>query len=306
MTTSDISQTTLPKLAVNTFVWCSPLTPEWLDQLVPKISAWGFEAIELPLESIGDWDSEATGQLLRDYALEPVICAVMPPGRDLIACPGSVREETQDYLRSCVEAAITVGSTRVVGPMYAAVGRTWRMEAAERTAAMGELREALRPIADYAGDRGVVLGVEPLNRYETSVLNTTAQALDLIEGLPVESVGLNLDVYHMNIEEKSTPAALREAGERLMHLQVCGNDRGTPGEDHLDWEGIREALADINYSGVLGIESFTADNKTIATAASIWRPLARTQDAIAEDGIAFLRPWMAAWPSIEVASETNR
>jgi D-psicose/D-tagatose/L-ribulose 3-epimerase len=271
------------------------LNPEWLNRLVPAISGWGFEAIELPLEEIGDWDTPEVGRLLADHSLEPIVCAVMPPGRNLIACSDDERERTSAYLKSCVDAAVTIGSNRVVGPMYAAVGRTWRMDADERALSTRDLREALRPVADHAGERGVTLGIEPLNRYETSVLNTTDQVLDLIDGLPSESVGLNLDVYHMNIEEKDPPGAVRAAGDRLVHLQVCGNDRGTPGEDHLDWTALGSALADVGYDGVLGIESFTADNKTIATAASIWRPLAESQDALATDGLAFLRTWRETW-----------
>jgi D-psicose/D-tagatose/L-ribulose 3-epimerase len=72
-------------------------------------------------------------------------------------------------------------------------------------------------------------------------------------------------------------------------MQVCGNDRGAPGDDHIDWAGIREALRDVRYSGPLCIESFTAENRTIATAAAIWRPLAVSQDRLATDGLAFLR-----------------
>ena len=284
-----------PTLGVNTFVWCSPLDPKWLDRLVPRIAAWGFEAIELPLESIGDWDSPETGELLARHGLEPVLCAVMPPGRNLIACSDEERDRTQAYLASCIDAARTIGATRVVGPMYAAVGRTWRMSTGIRQEVTTALQEALRPLADHAGERGVVLGIEPLNRYETSVINTAAQVMELIEPLPPESVGVNLDGYHMNIEEKDPNAALRLVGDRLVHLQVSGNDRGTPGEDHLDWDGMRQALIDIRYTGVIGIESFTADNQTIATAASIWRPLARTQDALAEDGLAFLQRWRADW-----------
>jgi D-psicose/D-tagatose/L-ribulose 3-epimerase len=220
---------------------------------------------------------------------------VMPPGRNLVACSDEERRSTQAYIASCIDAARTIGATRVVGPMYAAVGRTWRMDADARAEAMTDLQEALRPLADHAGERGVVLGVEPLNRYETSVINTAAQMMELVEPLPAESVGVNLDAYHMNIEEKDPNAALRLVGDRLVHLQVSGNDRGTPGEDHLDWAGMRQALIDIRYTGVIGIESFTADNRTIATAASIWRPLAPTQDALAEDGLAFLRRWRADW-----------
>jgi D-psicose/D-tagatose/L-ribulose 3-epimerase len=72
-------------------------------------------------------------------------------------------------------------------------------------------------------------------------------------------------------------------------VQVCANDRGAPGADHLDWPGILGALDAVGYAGPLVIESFTAENATIATAASIWRPLARSQDALATDGLEFLR-----------------
>lgn len=81
-----------------------------------------------------------------------------------------------------------------------------------------------------------------------------------------------------------------------MHLHVCANDRGAPGNDHLDWEGIRNALIEIEFAGMLGIESFTADNASIATAASIWRPLAASQDALAQQGLAFLQSWRAGFP----------
>jgi len=98
-----------------------------------------------------------------------------------------------------------------------------------------------------------------------------------------------LDVYHMNIEETDLPAAIRAAGERIVHVQVCGNQRGTPGDDHLDWPAIFAALHAAGYEGPVCIESFTGENATIAKAASIWRPLARSQDALAVDGLAFLR-----------------
>jgi D-psicose/D-tagatose/L-ribulose 3-epimerase len=102
-------------------------------------------------------------------------------------------------------------------------------------------------------------------------------------------VGLALDTYHLNIEEKDPVAAIRAAGSRIAHVQVCGNDRGAPGADHQDWPALLGALRDVGYAGPLCIESFTAHNQSIATAASIWRPLAASQDALATEGLAFLR-----------------
>lgn len=276
------------KIGVNTWVWVSPLTDERLAELAPRIRDWGFDVIELPVENPGDWDPEKAARLLADLGLRASVCLVMGTGRELVAAaPGTVAT-TQDYLRRVVDAAAEVGSAVIAGPAYASVGRTWRMSAAERRACYHELRDNLAPVVEYAASAGVRVAVEPLNRYETSVVNTVDQALEALEGLPGSGCGVALDVYHLNIEERDIGAAIRRAGGRIAHVQVCANDRGAPGADHLDWPGIVAALDEAGYAGPLVIESFTAENATIATAASIWRPLAASQDAIAVDGLRFL------------------
>ena len=276
-------------LGVNTWVWTSPLTGDGLERLAPKVAEWGFDVIELPVEDVGDWDPGRARDLVDGLGLDPSIVLVRGPGRELVATDPGTRRATQDYLRRVVDAAQEVGSPVAAGPAYASVGRTWRMSPAERTSLAAELTEALAPVVEHAAQAGVRLAVEPLNRYETSVLNTVDQGLELLADLPSEHCGLALDVYHMNIEEQDIAAAILRAGDRVAHVQVCANDRGAPGADHLDWAGIVGALDEIRYPGPLVIESFTAENASIATAASIWRPLAATQDAIAVDGLAFLR-----------------
>jgi D-psicose/D-tagatose/L-ribulose 3-epimerase len=226
--------------------------------------------------------------------LEPFLVGVMAPGRDLVLAEASVIAETQRYLSACIALAAEVGAGAVCGPFYSSTGRLWRMDEAARQEAYGQLRRSLAPLAEEALDAGVVLGIEPLNRYETSLINTTAQALEALEPLLGRGVGLALDTYHLGIEERSSAEAIRTAGEHLVHLQVCGNDRGTPGGDQTDWTGIFAALDSIGYRGALNIESFTASNASIATAASIWRPLAASQDALAQDGLRFLRSVPAA------------
>ena len=191
---------------------------------------------------------------------------------------------TQDYLRAVVDAAHAVGARVIGGPAYASVGRTWRTTPRERAAAYAELAENLAPVVEHAIAAGVVIGLEPLNRYETSLINTVDQALDAVGRLPAEGIGLMLDVYHMNIEERDLPAAVERAGARIAAVQVCGNDRGAPGGDGIDWPALLAALERAGYDGPLVIESFTGENATIATAASIWRPLAASQDALAIDG----------------------
>ncbi|MGA7148982.1 MAG: TIM barrel protein, partial [Microbacterium sp.] len=101
-------------------------------------------------------------------------------------------------------------------------------------------------------------------------------------------LGLALDTYHLNIEEKRPDAAVRAAAGHIAHVQVCGSDRGAVGDDHTDWGAMLDALDDAGYTGVLGLESFTGANATIAVAASVWRPLAPSQDALAERSLAYL------------------
>jgi D-psicose/D-tagatose/L-ribulose 3-epimerase len=277
------------RFGVNTWVWTSPLTDAALAELAPRISDWGFDVVELPVENPGDWDPVRAAKVLSDHGLTAAVALVMGDGRELVATVADTVAGTRDYLRHVVDVAATVGAPAIAGPAYASVGRTWRMTPSERADRYAELREGLSPVVEHARAAGVTVAVEPLNRYETSLINTVDQALEAIEGLPADGIGLALDVYHMNIEEQSVTGAIARAAGRIAHVQVCANDRGAPGADHLDWPAIVGALDAAGYTGPLVIESFTADNATIATAASIWRPLAASQDAIAVDGLAFLR-----------------
>src|SRR5262245_14737360 len=278
-------------LGVNTWVWTSPLTDASLAQLAPRIADWGFDVIELPVENPGDWDPMRALTLLGDLGLTASVVLVMGAGRELVATDATTALSTQDYLRHVIDVAQAVGSPTIAGPAYASVGRTWLMSPEERKTRYAELRDGLAPVVEHAAAAGVRVAIEPLNRYETSLINTVDQAVDALRGMPA-TCGIALDIYHMNIEETDIAAAVRRAGGRVAHVQVCANDRGAPGADHLDWPGFVSALNDVGYTGPLVIESFTAENATIATAASVWRPLAPTQDAIATDGLEFLRKVM--------------
>jgi D-psicose/D-tagatose/L-ribulose 3-epimerase len=276
-------------IGANTWIWVSPPTDERLAALAPRLRDWGFDLIELPIESPGDWDPARTAELLNKLGLGATICVAMSPDRDLTNDDPDVVASTQEYLRYCIDAEAALGGSVVAGPIYAPVGRTGLLEEHERAARLERLARNLKPVAEHAAERGVRLGLEPLNRFETNLINTAAQALEVIERLDLPACGIMLDTFHMNIEEKHPAAAIRAVGSHLVHFHACGTDRGTPGADHTDWTAISQALAAISYDGPVVIESFTSENQTIATAASIWRPLAASQDEIATQGLAFLR-----------------
>ena len=173
--------------------------------------------------------------------------------------------------------------------MYSSVGRAEAESPAARKAQWKLVVKHLRHLADYAGERGITLAVEPLNRFETDFLNTCEQALELVDAVGSPAVKVHLDTFHMNIEQKDQGAAIRKAGKLLGHFHACGSDRGTPGNDHIDWKPIAAALKAVGYKGDVVIESFTTDVKVIAKAAAIWRRMEPTRNEIAVKGLKFLK-----------------
>lgn len=280
---------TTPSIGANLWIWDSPVTTDVIRTRAPQVAAMGFDAIELPLEAPGHWSPADVHRIVEETGLRPGVCAVMGPGRDLTTDDPAVVSGTQDYLRACIEAAAGIGATVVAGPIYSPTGQTGTISAEERARAIQMLVRNLAPLLEIADAHGVRLAMEPLNRFETSLFNTVAQTLELLDVVDHRALGLLLDTFHMNIEERDLGGVIRLAGDRLVHFHACGNDRGAPGHDGIDWIAIRNALDDIGYAGTVTIESFTSANQTIATAASIWRPLAESQDALASDGLAFLR-----------------
>jgi D-psicose/D-tagatose/L-ribulose 3-epimerase len=281
------------KFGVNAWVWDSPITVDVLKELAPLVKGMGFDILEVPLESIDDMDHRVGAQILRDHGLGVSTCAAMGPDRDLIHPDSAIRDNGLAYIRAAIDATAALGATNLVGPIYSAVGRTWVQTPAERAHDVDLLVKQLSTLAAYANDRGVKLGIEPLNRFETSFLNLTSQALEVIERVNSPACGLLMDTFHMCIEEKSLGDAFRAAGKWVFHVHACENDRGAPGSGHVPWTDVRQGLQDIGYDGLVVIESFTSKVKSIARAAAIWRNLAPTQDALAQDGLKFLHQLFA-------------
>ncbi|HET7217472.1 MAG TPA: sugar phosphate isomerase/epimerase [Vicinamibacterales bacterium] len=276
-------------IGITSWIWTSPLTTERFPEIAQHVARLGFDLLEVPIESTGDLDYKKAAGVIKELGLQTSVCAAMSPDRDLIHSDESVRKNAMSYVRHCVDAAQTLGAANVVGPLYSAVGRTWQATADERQRDVELLVKELKELSAYAHERGVVLCVEPLNRFETSFLNLASQAIAIVDEVGHPGCGLLLDTFHMNIEEQSIGAAIRSAGARLKHLHACENDRGAPGTGHIQWTEVADACRAINYQGPAVIESFTAAVKSIARAAAIWRPLARTQDGLAQDGLKTLR-----------------
>ena len=277
------------QFGVNGWVWTSPVNTQAFEELAPKVKKMGFDLFEFGIEGTSDLDYARAAKAAKDNGLAVSVCAAMGPDRDLIHEDGAIRQNGMDYVRHCIDAARTLGARNVVGPLYSAVGRTWQQTEDERKRDIDLLVDQLKKLSAHASDKGVVLCVEPLNRFETSFLNLSAQAIEVVDRVDSPACGILLDTFHMNIEEKSIGDAIRAAGKRLKHLHSCENDRGAPGSGHVPWKEVAAAVKDAGYDGPVVIESFTSKVKTIARAAAIWRSFEASQDALAENGLKFLR-----------------
>jgi D-psicose/D-tagatose/L-ribulose 3-epimerase len=277
------------RFGINGWVWTSPVNTDEVARLAPHVKQLGFEWFEIPLETIGDVDYARAAAILRDNGLGVSTCAAMGPDRDLIHPDAAIRENGMTYIKQAVDATHALGATNLVGPIYSAVGRTWQQTPAERARDLDLLVTNLRALAEYGADKGVVLCIEPLNRFETSFINLALQACEVVDRVDHPGCQILLDTFHMNVEEKDLGAAIRTAGKRLKHFHACENDRGAPGSGHVPWNAVAAALKEIQYDGPVVIESFTPKVKSIARAAAIWREFEPSPDALAENGGKFLR-----------------
>lgn len=277
------------KFGVNAWVWAAPVTTEVLEELVPHVSEIGYDIIEVPVEEPGAINYSLIGDLIEENGLDVTVCAAMGPDRDLIHPDEAIRDNGVAYVQHCIDATQALAGTNLAGPLYSAVGRVWQATPEQRERETALLVEQLTGLANYAADRGVVLCIETLNRFETSFINLASQLVEVLDQVDHPNCQAHLDTFHMNIEEKSLGDAIRTVGPRLHHFHSCENDRGAPGSGHVPWDEVADALREIGYDGPMVIESFTAEVKSIAKAAAIWRPLASSQDALAEEGLAFLQ-----------------
>jgi len=273
----------------STFIWVSPFSTDHID-LLTKVKNMGYDIIEIAVEDTRIIDWKLIKDTARDLDLKITISGAFGPERDISSTDPAFRETGKQYIIDCIRIAEQMGSPVFGGPVYSAVGKTRIVSEEQKKQERAWCVDILKQVSQIAGDCGVTLGLEPLNRFETDMVNTVDQALSILDEVGSPHLKIVLDTFHSNIEEKDIPATIRKIGKDLLcHVQGNESDRGTPGTGHLEWQGIREALTDIGYDGAVVIETFGQPSKELARAACIWRPLANSADELAEEGLAFYK-----------------
>jgi D-psicose/D-tagatose/L-ribulose 3-epimerase len=276
--------------ATTTWLWTSPFTTE-TTSLFSKIKGMGFDAVEIPVEDPELLHVPSVKQALEDHNLKPVICGAFGPTRDLTHDDPSFHQTSFDYIRRCFQISAEVGASFVAGPMYSAVGKARLLPPEKKKIEWERAVNNLHKVCVMAAEYGQEIALEPLNRFETDLINNAQDLMRLISDINHPAAKVLLDGFHMNIEERNIVDAITLVAEKLIHVQVSENYRGTPGTGQTRWEDYRKGLELVDYRGVVSIESFTPEIKELAGAVCIWRPLAESQDAFASEGLKFLKAW---------------
>jgi D-psicose/D-tagatose/L-ribulose 3-epimerase len=274
------------KFGVNTFIWSAGIDRDLLNRF-PSIKEQGFDGVELPLIRPEEVPLVDIRRSLAQNELACTFCSVLPQGLSVVSPSADVRQKTRTHLADCVRVAAEAGAEIIAGPLYSPVG-----DIPGRRRTEDEWKwavECYRLLGAILRSYEITIAIEPLNRFETYFLNTAADAVRLAAEIDHPNVGVLFDTFHANIEEKDVAAALRSVAPYLKHVHACENDRGIPGTGHTDWSGVFRALAELRYEGWVTIESFGFSLGDLSAAASIWRDLAPSAEAIAFEGVEFLK-----------------
>jgi len=276
------------RFSINTVLFVSPFTNADT-KLFKTFKRWGYEAVEILVENTTDIEpNRVKRELSKSGLVCGSVCAAMSRERDLRGSPQSQRTGVK-YLCRMLDQMVELNCPVLGGPVYSYVGRADAVSPRDYRTQWKTVVKNLKVVAKYAEERGRLVCLEPLNRFETDFINTVEQGVKMIEDVGSPALKLHLDTFHANIEEKHLGKAIRRAGRHLRHIHACGSDRGTPGHDHTDWQDFAAALKEIKYEGDLVLETVSLDVPRIARSAAVWRRMEPTRDEIAVDGLKFFK-----------------
>ena len=281
------------RIGMNLLLWTAAATEEHFG-LLGDIRGWGYESVELPMFDPNGSPWPLLASRLDELGLERTAVTVALPDANPISENPAVRQAGTDHLKSCINACVTLGAGMLCGPIYSPVGR---LVGRGRTEQEWEWAvESLRQVGQHAASAGITLAVEPLNRFETYFLNSAEDASRLIDELALPSVGILFDTFHANIEEKEPIGAIGVAGPGIAHFHVSENDRSTPGEGHIPWPQVFQALKAIDYDGTLTVEAFGRALPELAAATCIWRQMFPSEEHLAKSARRFVHEM---WSAVE-------
>lgn len=278
------------KIGVSAFAWTSRFERKHLE-LLPSLKAMGLDGFEIPLFEPSRIDPPGIRRAFEASGLECTICAILPAGINPISPDPAVRKVSLRHLVECVETAAACGARILGGPLYAPIGYLpeHRPNADEQNWAV----EIFQRVCEIAENHHITISIEPVNRSETFFLRTAAEAQAFCRAVGHHCIGVTIDTFHANIEEKNIAEAVKSLGPYLKHLHVSENDRGMLGQGHVDFPGILAGLQSIGYNGYLMIEGFGYAPGVTEAPGALWADMTVSPEKLASEGAKYLRNLMS-------------
>jgi D-psicose/D-tagatose/L-ribulose 3-epimerase len=274
------------KVGFNLFLWTAHVTEEHFS-LFGELKRTGYDGVEIPVFEGDTEHFRKIGKTLADNGLAATAVTVMPEGADCTAADAATREGGRRHITWALDCCEAMGATLLGGPLHQTLGRfSGDGPTAEEKA---RCVAAHRSLADHAKKTGVLLSIEPLNRFECFFLNTIADSVAHVEAVGRPEIGILYDTFHANIEEKDPVGCIAPAIRSINHVHISANDRGTPGKDHVDWPATFAALKKAGYDDWLTIEAFGRALPALAAATRVWRDLFPAREEVYRFGHDFIR-----------------
>jgi D-psicose/D-tagatose/L-ribulose 3-epimerase len=271
------------RFGAHAFVWIGEWTTESGNAAIQEAAEAGFDFIEIPLLSPASFDARSHREALRAAGIYATCSLVLPRDVHMPHNP----EGAQRFLVSALDEVAELGSSYLGGCIAYSLGTlTGRPPSAEE---IQTVVEGLKEIAAEAERRGITLALEACNRYETYLFNTLEDTRDAILRVGADNLKLHADTYHMNIEEEGFSAPILATADVLDYVHMSESHRGLVATGTVPWDDVWRALAEIEFTGSLVLESFSAINPDLAAATCLWRPTNHPSEVLARDGLAFLR-----------------
>jgi len=278
------------KFGMNLLLWTGDLSDSILPTL-EMLKKIGYDGVEIPVFAPDDKKFGLWGKRLDELGLKRTAVTIRLEADNPISPDPKVRAAGIAATKATLDSCRAAGVETLVGPYHSALGL---FSGAGPTADEWKWGvEGMQQVAEYAGKVGVMLGVEPLNRFETYLLNCSGDGARFVREVAHPNCRLMYDTFHSNIEEKSISAAVKSCADVLVHVHISENDRSTPGAGGVKWDETFDALKSVNYDGWLTVEAFGLALPEIAAATKIWRRMYQSEEQLARDALAFMKQQVA-------------
>jgi D-psicose/D-tagatose/L-ribulose 3-epimerase len=256
---------------------------------IEKTAEYGFDMLEIILPTSLDFDAKTTKKLLDVYGISGRCTLNLPTNCHIPFYP----EQATNIIKSAIDKVAEMEGDFLGGVLHSAIGTFTRNPCTLDEKVI--IKQVFSEVADYAQKHNITIAPEPINRYESYVFTAADEVLDMIESIGKSNIGLHLDTFHMNIEERNFYEPIIRAGNRLKHVHITESDRGMTGEGNVHWDDFFKALAEINYQGPLVLENFSSEITALVGPTSLWRPSKYNSEDLAKGSLLFVRKMVDKW-----------